>query len=662
MIARLYDWIAKSNVGIASKLPIVPGIVAALAAVLAFAAVSNLTFLDNANQYIADGETGAFAPAEQQDPDIVIVAITEDTLAQFPYRAPVDRQFLSELLTGLAEKGPRAIGIDLLFDQPTEPAKDEALTRALAAMKMPVFIAYTEADSIVSPEQQAYLDKFVPPQNRALATLAEDQFDVVRWVYPGNTTRDGRYVMGLSRSLANAAGAKTPDEQVPIVWHGHPNAKDPAFREFPAHAVKVLPADWFKNKIVLIGSDITLVDRHRTPFMTVFAGGEGILPGVTIQAHALAQLLHGRISPAASWQMELFVAFVLGALGAGLGMAHLPISLRVGAGLVLTLIFWGGGVALFYACGPQLGLVTPSLSLALSFFAMEALSGSEARAQREFIKGVFSHHVAPEVVNRIINDPAKMMSLEGERRTMTFLFTDIADFTTMSETIESKELARVLNAYLEGMTDIVQKHGGMVDKFIGDSVFAIFNAPIDLVDHAGAAVRCGLEMDRFSFGFSQEQIARGVALGRTRVGIHTGTAVVGNFGSRARHNYTASGDAVNTASRLEGLNKHFGTRMGVSGATRSLCTDIPFRPTASVVLKGKTTAIEVWEPLQDDSSRDGYIARYCAAYELLKAGSTEAKPAFEALLREAPNDPSVGFHLGRIRQGVRSVAVVMTEK
>jgi CHASE2 domain-containing sensor protein len=106
---------------------------------------------------------------------------------------------------------------------------------------------------------------------------------------------DGHYVMGLSRALAEAAGAKTGPQQVPIVWHGRPNAADPPFREFPAHAVKVLPADWFKDKIVLIGSDITLTDRHRTPFMTVFSGGEGMLPGVVIQAHALSQLLHGRL-------------------------------------------------------------------------------------------------------------------------------------------------------------------------------------------------------------------------------------------------------------------------------------------------------------------------------------------------------------------------------
>jgi adenylate cyclase len=169
-------------------------------------------------------------------------------------------------------------------------------------------------------------------------------------------------------------------------------------------------------------------------------------------------------------------------------------------------------------------------------------------------------------------------------------------------------------------------------------------------------------MDRFSFRFSQEQKARNIPFGHTRLGIHTGTAVVGNFGSRMRHNYTASGDAVNTASRLEGLNKHFGTRLSVSGATRQLCTDIRFRPIASVVLKGKSNAIEVWEPLQEDEPGGGLFSRYCEAYELLKTGARDAAPLFEALAREAPEDPCIAFHLGRIRRGVSGVAVVMTEK
>ena len=605
----------------------------------------------------------ALAPAEPQDPDIVIVAVTEDTLAQFPYRAPVDRQFLAGLLTALEEKKPRAIGVDLLFDQPTEPAKDDALQRTIADLSVPLRIAYTESATLVSPQQLAYLQHFVPPNKRALATLAEDQFDVVRWVYPGATTQDGRYMMGFSRSLADAVGIKTVPEQMPIVWRGRPKGGDaPAFREFPAHAVKFLPESWFRDKMVLVGSDITLVDRHRTPFMTVFPGGEGMLPGVVIQAHALAQLLHGSSTPVTFWQADLAIAFVLAVVGAALGLASWPIFLRLAGGLVLVLAFWIGGAALFHAGGSLVGPVAPALSFAMAFFAMEAASGNEARAQRKFIESVFSHHVAPEVVGQILNDPARMTSLEGERRTMTFLFTDVADFTTMSESVEAKELGRVLNAYLEVMTEIVQKHGGMVDKFIGDAVVAIFNAPIDLPNHAEAAVRCALDMDRFSSRYSSEQRAQGIPFGLTRIGVHTGVAMVGNFGSHSRHNYTASGDAVNTAARLESLNKHFGTRISISGATRAQCPDISFRPTASVVLKGKSNAIEVWEPLQQDDPRTGFVARYCEAYVALRAFAAEAGPLFEGLALEAPDDPCVLFHLNRIRQGVFGDAIVMTEK
>ncbi len=636
--------------------------VGGVCALLAVAAVGRLSFLANANQYILDEEMVTLAPAQPQDPDIVIVAVTEDTLAQFSYRAPVDRAFLAGLLTALAGKKPRAIGVDFLFDQPTEPDKDDALKRAIAAINIPLRIAYTESANLVSPEQGAYLKSFVPADKRALATLAEDQFDVVRWVYPGAVTQDGRYVMGFSRALADAAGVRTPPLQIPMVWRAAPGDGNPAFREFPAHAVKFLPADWFRDKLVLIGSDITLVDRHRTPFMTVFSGGEGMLPGVQIQAHALAQLLRGQSAPTTSWQADFGIALALAALGAMLGLASLPVFLRAATGLVLVLAFWAGSAALYHGGGPLAGPVAPALAFAMAFFAMEAASGSEARAQRKFIENVFSHHVAPAVVAQILHDPARMMSLEGERREMTFIFTDVADFTTMSENMEARELARVLNSYLETMTEIVQKHGGMVDKFIGDAVVAIFNAPIDLPDHAVAAVRCALEMDRFASAFSAEQNGMGVPFGRTRIGIHTGTAMVGNFGSRTRHNYTASGDAVNTAARLEGLNKHFGTYISVSGATRELCGDIRFRPTACVVLKGKSKEIEVWEPLQDDDPRGDFISRYGQAYAMLQAHTPGAAPVFEDLAREAPDDPCVAFHLERMRRGVTGVTVVMTEK
>jgi len=304
----------------------------------------------------------------------------------------------------------------------------------------------------------------------------------------------------------------------------------------------------------------------------------------------------------------------------------------------------------------MIGLVAPTLALAAALWGMDALTGREARRQREFIKGAFGRYVSPKVVERLIRDPSQM-SLEGERRVMTFLFTDVADFTTLSEGLDSHELARILNAYLDGVTQIVLRHDGMVDKFIGDAVFVIFNAPLDQPDHAERAVRCALAIDRFGESFRLEQNAKGVPFGLTRIGINTGPAVVGNFGSSSRFSYTATGDAVNTASRLEGINKVLGTRICVAQSTRVLCHDTAFRPVAAVMVKGKAAAIEVWEPLHEDAVRKPLLARYCEAFARLQTLAPEALDLFAALHAEDPADPCVAMHLSRLRRGAQGVEI-----
>ena len=318
-------------------------------------------------------------------------------------------------------------------------------------------------------------------------------------------------------------------------------------------------------------------------------------------------------------------------------------------------------VWLFHAADVMVELLAPSLALIASFGAVDSLGGREARKQRAFIQGAFSRYVSPKVVEQMVADPSRM-SLEGERRDMTFLFSDIADFTTMSEKLEAGELARLLNGYLDGMTNIVLKHGGMVDKFIGDAVFAIFNAPIDLPDHASKAVRCMLEMDDFGQSYRLQYQAAGVPLGITRIGVHSGVAVIGNFGSHARFTYTASGDAVNTAARVEGINKHLGTRLCVSGKTKLLCTGIAFRPVASAVLKGKTEPLDLWEPQHDSAVGGEFLQSYEAAYERLKSGQPEAAALFVQLLKTRPDDACVKLHLSRMEQGLTGVEMVMTEK
>lgn len=642
--------------------------VSLVSAIFSLLLVNNFSVLTRLDQFVQDWEIASvFAPREEQDPKIVIVAVDEATLSQFPYRSPVDRAFLSTLIRQIAAHHPAAIESDFLLDQPTEEAKDKALAATLRETKVPLVISYIASHDIVTPEQKAFEDAMVPPRLRALANLPTDQFDTARDVFPGAKV-GGHYIPGVARAVAAKVGVETPEKSVPIVWRGRPapTELDPRPKPFVQYSAAMVanPAlsavfdTWFKDKIVLIGSDVTLVDRHRTPFSVVYAGDDGQLPGVVIQAHALSQLIHHKKSPIAGWQLNFVVTLALALLGAGLAVVNASLWIRAIGVLLLLPIFGAGGVALYHYANVILSLMAPSLALVVSFFSMEALSGREARKQKAFIQGAFSRYVSPAIVDRMVADPSSM-NLEGERREMTFLFSDIADFTTMSEQIDAIQLAHVLNNYLDGMTNLVMKHGGMVDKFIGDAVFAIFNAPLDLADHQSKAVRCMLEMDTFSEEYRRKQHAQGVPLGVTRIGVHTGVAVVGNFGSHARFTYTASGDAVNTAARLEGINKYFGTRLCVSGVTRAACTDIPFRPIISAIVKGKTTALDLWEPLHGGLWEQTFLQRYQQAYDSMTGGDGML---FGELDASGSDDYLVKLHVGRLKKGETGTELKMTEK
>ena len=624
--------------------------------------VDNFSVLNRVDQFVQDWEIASvFAPHESQDPAIVVVAVDEPTLTRFPYRSPVDRQFLSTLIEQLAAHKPAVIGLDFLLDQPTEQAKDIALAHTLRNTKVPLVVSYVASD-LLSPDQKTFEDAIVPPGLRALADLPRDQFDTARYIFPG-ATAGGRYIPGVARAIVAKVGVKTPADQVPIIWHGRPEPTDTdpnpkPFKQISATIAGFMPDSWYRGKVVLIGSDVTLVDRHRTPFSVIYSGDDGQLPGIVIQAHAISQLLHHKTSPIAGRSLNLSITLALALLGAALGTISASLVWRA-IGLILFVpLFWAGGVALYHYANMIAGLIAPALAMILSFASMESLSGREARKQKAFIQNAFSRYVSPAVVDRMVADPARM-SLEGERREMTFLFSDIADFTTMSEKIEAVQLAQVLNNYLDGMTNLVMKHGGMVDKFIGDAVFAIFNAPLDLANHQSKAVQCMLEMDTFSQEYRKKQLACGVPLGVTRIGVHTGVAVVGNFGSHARFTYTASGDAVNTAARLEGINKYFGTRLCVSGVTKSACKGIKFRPIVSAIVKGKTEALDLWEPLHEGALEEGFLAKYISAYGRMSEGDASL---FDELYQVSPDDYLVKLHVGRSKKGETGTELKMTEK
>ncbi len=288
MIQNLFGRFARFRKDHALGWLIVPLAVAALMALLSMLAVDRIGFFADADRFVQDSEIARRPYGEPQDPNIVIAAITEDTLHNFKYRKPIDRGFLNTLVQSLAAKGVRAIGIDILFDQPTEEDKDAELKKTLHALQVPLVVSYA-GHSLETEDQLNYLNSFVPRDARALANIGTDQTDTVRWVYPGETKPGS--MMSFARALAAKVGVQTQAQQLPIVWHRSPERDIPAFKEYPAHTVQFLPAAWFKNKIVLIGIDVTLDDRHRTPFATVAGNSDPTMAGVVIQAHALSQLL-----------------------------------------------------------------------------------------------------------------------------------------------------------------------------------------------------------------------------------------------------------------------------------------------------------------------------------------------------------------------------------
>jgi len=187
---------------------------------------------------------------------------------------------------------------------------------------------------------------------------------------------------------------------------------------------------------------------------------------------------------------------------------------------------------------------------------------------------------------------------------------------------------------------------------------ALRAAALAQADHAARAIRCANEMNRFATGFRAKAKDRGVDLGMTRIGVHTGEAIVGNFGGEARFDYTAIGDAVNTAARLEGANKVFGTCVCVSGSTVARCENMAFRPIGDLVLKGKTLPIPTYEPVAD--ALNGH--EYGAAFERLRAGDGNAAFAFESLVKRYPDDPLAVFHCKRLAEGQTGVRIEMTDK
>jgi adenylate cyclase len=457
---------------------------------------------------------------------------------------------------------------------------------------------------------------------------------------------------GTDVPLSLRVGSRTvPLNDNGEIWlHYAPRASLPVLGAAEVLAGEV-PAPLLTDRIVLIGISAPGIASTVTSPL-----GESLSAAV-IHAQALSQLLTGAHPLRPPWVAG--AEALVGALGS---LLLILLSFRVrGAWLVVTGLllvaavlaggFWlfRGHLLLFDALTPGITIITVFTTLSLAGYVV-------TDRERRFVERAFSSFVSPNLVRHLMRHPDQLR-LRGERRECSFVMTDLAGFTPLVERAAPEELVDLLNQYLDGLIRIAFEHDGTLERIVGDAVSVHFSAPVVQPDHARRALDCALAIDRFAAGFTGRMRGEGVPFGDTRIGVHTGEVIVGNFGGRSQLDYRAFGDPINTTARLESANRFFGTRVAISAETAAQCPQTPLRPIGALVLKGKRNPIQTYTPLTQTDIDSGLAAAYDHAYDLAEQRSPHALAAFEACATRFPQDGLVRFHLQRLRGGGSGVEI-----
>jgi len=418
---------------------------------------------------------------------------------------------------------------------------------------------------------------------------------------------------------------------------------------FPTHSADAalagkLPREALAGKIVLIGATAQgLGDIRVSPFAANF-------PGVEIRANTIQNLLDDDFIARPGWA-PLFELGLLLVLGVALSLWLPRLSAPRGAlviGLALA-AYLAIALTLFARAQLWLNLVYPALLLALLFVATNIHKYLAAEAGRRQLKGAFQHYVPAAVVEEIVQNRERL-ALGGDKRELTVLFADIRGFTGLAETLAPEELVGLLNRYLTVMTEQVFRHDGLLDKYMGDALMAVYGAPLKHPDHARLACRTAVDMMRALVDLKTEWAARGLPPLDMGIGINTGPMVVGNMGSQERFDYTVIGDAVNLASRIEALNKTYGTHILVSEFTYEQVRDeFPrSREVDVAAVRGRAEPVRLYELLLPGSYPDfDWLPEFQRGYELFRADlRPQARAAFEKVF-QAVGDPVSQYYVNR---------------
>ncbi|MGQ0563331.1 MAG: adenylate/guanylate cyclase domain-containing protein [Gemmatimonadota bacterium] len=579
--------------------------------------------------------------------DVRLVLFDSAFVASWPYLSPFPRAALASLIDAAAAGGAQAIGLDVYLDAryPSLDALDSGDVKLRDAIRRAgnvVLVAPTFGPSTSRTIQPPH-----PYFSEVAAAVASADLPT-----PFETVRDGvltvRIEEGLVPSFALAlyahwrglnldsllaaaakngwldvpglpdAYARLPEEATqtwPIAFMGPPSrpfSDAGAFIAFSGESVAGLNAVrafqpaalatlGFKDRVVILGSGFHESERFRTPFYNV-PDSTGMIAGWTygpeVHANALQNLIGGRFLQPLSWHAKLLFTIAIAVAVAVVTFAR---GVKWGAGAALGLSFVSAVIAsiVFGRNALVVPVVSPALASLFAFLGSTSYVSIVEGKEKRMIKGAFGKFVSPRVADELMADPSRL-KLGGDRRQISMLFSDLAGFTSMSEMLDPQKLVLVLNEYLHEMAELVKQEDGYVDKYIGDAVMALYGAPNGMPDHATRACRTALRMQRRLDELNGKWRAQDPTWKqlKVRIGLNTGDPVVGNIGGAEKIQYTALGDAVNLAARLEPACKSYGVGIMLAQQTREDAGDgIQVRELDMLAVYGKQEPVRVYELL-----------------------------------------------------------------
>jgi len=590
---------------------------------------------------------------EKQPSNVVILAIDEETYQTPGFnetpRAMWTPQY-AETINAIMEGGAKVVGFDIVL-----PTSVETKFKGYDKPFLRTLFKYGRSGKLVLGKVQHHGSPVTPYRGHSYAIGNEKN---IRLLNLGKTTTDDDGIIRdlplwfdqetrIDPSMAVELAARALNEKVqytkdtPLVLNNYevPMTSNntmlinfntqanyiPSYSLADIHACAQKGdneyfARHFKDKVVLLGAVLGLEDRKKAA--SHFANTrEGLtapercvipydakkysstavrddISGVYIHANAVNNLLQGNALTGVSTISYALLSLPLALTVALLTFFFTPV--RLGITVLASILIWAVIVISYFNTGLVLPLLDPIIAAAITLSATLGFRFIVADKDKRLIKNAFGLYLEPAIIDQMMA-AGDSPELGGEERELTVWFSDIAGFTSISESLEPHELVEFLNQYFTAMTSIVKEHGGFVDKYVGDAIIAVFGAPQSDPEHALHAVQSALACDK-----RLKELENSFALPdglkvTARIGINTGEMLVGNIGSSDRLNYTIMGDAVNLAARIEGVNKMYGTTIMASDTTIAQCGDnIQVRELDTVRVKGKATPTTIYEPLQPD--------------------------------------------------------------